>query len=68
MRVISAADHDASTDPDDAPTTTTAPTTRRRRPRDGNDHATAPTTATGPTTAPLLRAFSSGSVDHFYTT
>ena len=46
------------------PTTTTAPTTTK-----------APTTTTGATsvaagltTAPLLRAFSPGSVDHFYTT
>ena len=30
--------------------------------------ATAPTTTTVPTTAPLLRAFSPGSGDHFYTT
>ena len=30
--------------------------------------ATAPTTTTAPTTVPLLRAFSPGSVDHFYTT
>ena len=40
-----------------APTTTTTPTT-----------TTAPTTTTVPTTVPLLRAFSPGSVDHFYTT
>ena len=39
------------------PTTATAPTT-----------ATGPTTTTGPTTAPLLRAYSPGSGDHFYTT
>ena len=39
-----------------APTTTTPTTT------------TAPTTTTVPTTVPLLRAFSPGSGDHFYTT
>ena len=40
-----------------ASTTTTAPAT-----------TTAPTTTTGTTTAPLLRAYSSASGDHFYTT
>ena len=37
----------------------------RRRPRPRRRR---PTTTTAPTTVPLLRAFSPGSVDHFYTT
>ena len=43
--------------PTTTPTTTTAPTT-----------TPTPTPTTTPTTVPLLRAFSPGSVDHFYTT
>jgi CspA family cold shock protein len=34
----------------------------------GSTTTTAPTTATAPTTTTLLRAFSPGSGDHFYTT